>query len=114
MPFTRNEKLQRLLPDVVFTMNILSLYCLGIDAPGDEYRSSSTIRQTTILFPHLVYGVTKWSRGTIPFFITILCSDSLLVYVADKYVNDQIHLYYDPSSFSLPLYTALKYATGLL
>ena len=38
----------------------------------------------------------------------------LLVYVADKYVNDQIHLYYDPSSFSLPLYTALKYATGLL
>ena len=39
---------------------------------------------------------------------------SLLVYVADKYVNDQIHLYYDPSSFSLPLYTALKYATGLL
>ena len=39
---------------------------------------------------------------------------SLLVYVADKYVNDQIHFYYDPSSFSLPLYTALKYATGLL
>ena len=39
---------------------------------------------------------------------------SLLVYVADKYVNDQIHLYHDPSSFSLPLYTALKYATGLL
>ena len=39
---------------------------------------------------------------------------SLLVYVADKYVNDQIYLYYDPSSFSLPLYTALKYATGLL
>ena len=38
---------------------------------------------------------------------------SLLVYVADKYVNDQIHLYYDPSSFSLPLCTALKYATGL-
>lgn len=41
------------------------------------------------------------------FFVPIL---SLLVYVADKYVNDQIHLYYDPSSFSLPLYTALKYA----
>ena len=39
---------------------------------------------------------------------------SLLVYVADKYVNDQIHLYHDPSSFSLPLYTALKYVTGLL
>ena len=39
---------------------------------------------------------------------------SLLVYVADKYANDQIHLYYDPSSFSLPLYTALKYATSLL
>ena len=39
---------------------------------------------------------------------------SLLVYVADKYVNDQIHLYHDPSSFSLSLYTALKYATGLL
>ena len=39
---------------------------------------------------------------------------SLLVYVADKYVNDQIHLYHDPSSFSLPLYAALKYATGLL
>ena len=39
---------------------------------------------------------------------------SLSVYVADKYVNDQIHLYHDPSSFSLPLYTALKYATGLL
>jgi hypothetical protein len=38
---------------------------------------------------------------------------SLLVYVADKYVNDQIHLYHDPSSFSLPLYAALKYATGL-
>ncbi len=38
---------------------------------------------------------------------------SLLVYVADKHVNDQIHLYRDPSSFSLPLYTALKYATGL-
>ena len=38
---------------------------------------------------------------------------SLLVFVADKYVNDQIHFYYDPSSFSLPLYTALKYATGL-
>ena len=36
----------------------------------------------------------------------------LSVYVADKYVNDQIHLYYDPSSFSLPLYTALKYATN--
>ncbi len=39
---------------------------------------------------------------------------SLLVYIADKYVNDQIHLYHDPSSFSLPLYTALMYATGLL
>ncbi len=38
----------------------------------------------------------------------------LLVYVADKYVNDQIHLYHDPSSFFLLLYTALKYATGLL
>jgi hypothetical protein len=38
----------------------------------------------------------------------------LLVYVTDKYANDQIHLYHDPSSFSLPLYTELKYATGLL
>ena len=39
---------------------------------------------------------------------------SLLVYVADKYVNDQIHLYHGSSSFSLLLYTALKYVTGLL
>ncbi len=39
---------------------------------------------------------------------------SLLAYVADKYVNDQIHLYSDSSSFSLLLYTTLKYATGLL
>ena len=39
---------------------------------------------------------------------------SLLVYVADEYVNDQVHLYHDTSSFSLPLYAALKYATGLL
>ena len=39
---------------------------------------------------------------------------SLLVYVADKYANDQIHLYHGSSSFSLPLYTALKYVTGLL
>ena len=38
----------------------------------------------------------------------------LLVYVADKYINDQIHLYLGSSSFSLFLYTALKYATGLL
>ena len=34
---------------------------------------------------------------------------SLLVYVADKYANDQIHLYHGSSSFSLLLYTALKY-----
>ncbi len=39
---------------------------------------------------------------------------SLLVYVADKYAYDQIHLYHGSSSFSLLLYTALKYATGLL
>ena len=39
---------------------------------------------------------------------------SLLVYVADKYANDQIHLYHGPPSFSLLFYTALKYATGLL
>ncbi len=39
---------------------------------------------------------------------------SLLVYAADNYANDQIHLYHDPSSFSLPLYTELKYVTGLL
>ncbi len=38
----------------------------------------------------------------------------LLVYVADKYANDQIHLYHGPSSFSLFLYTALQYTTGLL
>ena len=37
----------------------------------------------------------------------------LLVYVVDKYANDQIHLYHDSSSFFLLLYTALKYATGL-
>ncbi len=55
----------------------LSLYCSGVRAPGYEYRSSSTVRQTTILFPRLVYSVTKWSRGTVPLFITIPCSDSL-------------------------------------
>ena len=38
----------------------------------------------------------------------------LLVYVVDKYANDQIHLYHGSSSFSLFLYTTLKYATGLL
>ena len=39
---------------------------------------------------------------------------SLLVYVADNYANDQIHLCHGPSSFSFLLYTALKYTTGLL
>ena len=38
----------------------------------------------------------------------------LLVYVADKYVNDQNRLYHGPSSFSLFLSAALKYATSLL
>ena len=94
-------------------MNILSLYCLGVDAPGDEYRSSSTIRQTTILFPHSVYGGDQMISWDYPLFYNdTLFRLSLLVYVADKYVNDQIHLYYDPSSFSLPLYTALKHATN--
>ena len=54
------------------------------------------------------------SRDYPLFYNDTLLRLSLLVYVADKYVNDQIHLYYDPSSFSLPFYTALKYATGLL
>ena len=79
------------------------------------FRSSSTIRQTTILFPHLVYGGDQMISWDCPFIYNdSLFRLSLLVYVADKYVNDQIHLYYDPSSFSLPLYTALKYATSLL
>ena len=50
---------------------------------------------------------------------SFICNDSLfrfflLVYVADKYINDQIHLHHGSSSFSLFLYTALKYVTGLL
>jgi hypothetical protein len=39
---------------------------------------------------------------------------SLSIYVVNKYANDQIQLYHGTSSFSLLLYTALKYATGLL
>jgi len=68
-----------------------------------------------ILFSHSVYVGDQMISWDYPFIINDSWFRlSLLVYVADKYVNDQIHLYHDPSSFSLPLYTALTYATGLL
>ncbi len=84
--------------------------------PGYEYRSSSTIRQTTILFPHSVYSVTKWYHRTVPLFITNPCSDfSLLICVADRYVNDQInYTTVFPLSLSLSLSLASKYFTSLL